>query len=78
MFSSFVSDSGATYRSLVFPDTMSSFTCSMATLLNIELMKWAMPSCSLMLRMASTWFFINAIKGDMTIAVPFISNEGSW
>ena len=78
MFSSFVSDSGATYSSLVLPDSTSFLTSSMAERDSEELMKWAMPSSSLNERMASTWFFIKAMRGEMTTATPSIRSEGSW
>lgn len=29
-------------------------------------------------RIASTWFFISAIKGEITIATPSIIKAGSW
>ena len=40
--------------------------------------KWAMPSLlATNPRMASTWFFIRAIRGDITMAVPGITRAGS-
>ena len=29
-------------------------------------------------RIASTWFFISAISGEMIIATPSITSAGSW
>ena len=42
-----------------------------------ELRQLASPSVSLMLLMASTWFFISAMSGEMTIAVPSMMSEGN-
>ena len=78
MLSSLVKDSGAMYNSFVLPLTMSDFTVSMADFDNEELMKCATPSSSLKFLMASTWFFIKAMRGEITIAVPSISNDGNW
>jgi len=41
-------------------------------------MKWATPSDALNERIASTWFFIKAISGDITIAVPSSIKAGNW
>ena len=44
-----------------------------------ELRKWAIPFCSSTNPLiTSTWFFISAIKGEMTIAVPGMTRAGSW
>ena len=77
MFSSFVRLSGATYRSFVLPFRISSFTCNICCFDSELLRKCAMFSLVLILRMASTWFFISAISGDMTIAVPSSMSEGN-
>ena len=37
-----------------------------------------MPDSAEKVRMASTWFFIRAISGEMTMATPSMSNAGSW
>ena len=29
-------------------------------------------------RIASTWFFISAMRGEITMAVPGMSKAGSW
>ena len=36
-----------------------------------------MPDSAEKVRMASTWFFISAIRGEMTIATPSMSMAGS-
>ena len=43
-----------------------------------EFKTWATPYSEEIPRMASTWFFIKAIRGDTTIAVPSSINAGSW
>ena len=79
MFSSFVRLSGATYSSLVTPEVRSSVTSAIWAFVNEELRKCAMPSFpATKPRMASTWFFINAISGEITMAVPSIRRAGSW
>ena len=78
IFSCLVNDSGATYNNLVNPLVTSFFTLEISPLFKEEFKKWATPSLSLTWRMASTWFFINAISGDTTIAVPLDINAGSW
>ena len=77
-FSSLVSDSGATYKSFVMPFTISSFTRFTSVLFNEEFKTWAIPSSFEIPRMASTWFFIKAIKGDTTMAVPSCMSAGNW
>jgi hypothetical protein len=47
-------------------------------LLNELFKKWAMSGSSLWLRIASTWFFINAMSGLTTMAVPSLSRAGNW
>ena len=74
---SLVSDSGATYSILVFPFRMSSLTLNISFLLSEELRKWATPSAAEKERMASTWFFIRAIRGEITMAVPSNSSAGN-
>ena len=78
MFSSFVRDSGATYRSLVFPARRSSRTSSTCWRESEEFRKWAMlpePHSKPLSR--STWFFISAMRGEITIAVPSMRRAGS-
>ena len=43
-----------------------------------ELRTWAIPSTEESPLIASTWFFIKAIKGETTIAVPSEIKAGSW
>lgn len=78
MFSSLLSDSGATYRIFVRPSLMSVFTSSIAARVSDELRKCAMLSLSANRRIASTWFFMRAMSGDMTMAVPSMMRAGSW
>ena len=49
----------------------------MAALLSEELRKWAIPSSILKVRIASTWFFISAIRGEMMMATPSIISAGN-
>ena len=57
---------------------MSSFTRFTSVLFNEEFKTCATPSCSETALMASTWFFIKAISGDTTIAVPSLIKAGNW
>ncbi len=56
---------------------MSAFTASIADFDSDEFRKCATLSFSLKCRMASTWFFISAIRGEIMIAVPSLSNAGN-
>ena len=78
MYSGFVNDSGATYNNLVTPEVTSDFTWFISVFVRGEFKTCAMPCSELKLRIASTWFFINAIKGETTIAVPSKTNAGNW
>ena len=78
VYSSLVSDSGATYSSFVIPARMSAFTCSTSPFVSEEFSTCATEDSVDMPRMASTWFFIRAISGEMMMAVPSISNAGNW
>ena len=78
MFSALVRLSGATYNSLVQPSATSRFTCSASDLLSDEFRKWATRRSSWWPRIASTWFFINAMSGLITKATPSIIKAGSW
>ena len=77
-FSSLVSDSGATYNNFVIPLTISSLTCFISVLFNDEFNTCATPFSFEIPLMASTWFFIKAINGDTTMAVPSCINAGNW
>ena len=77
IYSSLVKDSGATYNSLVTPEVMSFFTVAISVLFKEEFKTWAIPYSELKLLIASTWFFINAISGETTIAVPSNTNAGN-
>jgi len=37
-----------------------------------------MPDSAEKVRIESTWFFIRAISGEMTMATPSIRRAGSW
>ena len=77
IFSSLVSDSGATYRSFAFPERTSFLTLAISAFVRDELRKWATSSSVLKFLIASTWFFIRAIRGEITIAIPFFITAGS-
>ena len=77
IYSSLVKDSGATYNSLVMPEVLSFFTLAISVLFKEEFNTCAIPCSELKLRMASTWFFIKAISGETTIAVPSNTNAGN-
>ena len=53
-------------------------TPAISDLLKEELMKWAIPADLENPRMLSTWFFIKAIRGLITMAVPSIIKAGNW
>ena len=78
MFSALLSDSGAMYSNFVRPALKSWRTSTISRLLSEEFHTWATPSDSAKLRSASTWFFISAISGEITMATPSISSAGSW
>jgi hypothetical protein len=78
MFSCLVNDSGATYKSLVLPPSTSSLTLAISDFVNDEFKKWAMLSEPPKALNWSTWFFINAISGEITIAVPSLIKAGNW
>ena len=61
-----------------FKGNQEAIMTNLLALLSEELRKCAMALSSLKLRMASTWFFIKAISGEITMAVPSISSAGSW
>ena len=67
-----------TYKSFVIPFEISSLTWATSVLFNDEFNTCATPLFSEIPLIASTWFFINAIKGDTTIAVPSFIRAGSW
>ena len=78
IYSSFASDSGATYKSLVIPLETSLFTFSTWELFSDEFNTWATLSFEDIPLITSTWFFINAINGDTTSAVPLDNKAGNW
>ena len=77
MLSSLFKVSGATYNNLVFPESTSFLTVAISDLFKEEFKKWAMPVSLLKPRIASTWFFIKAIKGETIIAVPSLIMAGN-
>ena len=77
-YSSLISDSGATYSNLVLPLLISSITSRISFLVSDELSTCAILSVDEMPRIASTWFFIRAIRGEITMAVPSKTKAGSW
>ena len=77
-FSAFVRLSGATYSNFVRPEMTSSFTCNVSALFKLELRKCATAASSWWARRASTWFFIKAMSGDTTMAVPSSIRAGNW
>ena len=76
--SSLARDSGATYNIFVRPAITSAFTFLIALFVSEEFRKWAISSRSLLFLIASTWFFISAISGDIMMAVPGSMSAGSW
>ena len=77
MVSALVKLSGATYNNLVHPSATSILTRSASERAKEEFKKWATRLSSWCPRMASTWFFINAMSGLMTNATPSNIKAGS-
>ena len=74
----FEKDSGARNKSFVFLLKTSFFTWLISLELNDEFNTCAILFSSEKPLIASTWFFIKAIKGEITTAVPSKINAGSW
>ena len=78
IFPDFDRDSGAKYKSLVLLFFTSTLTWSTSSVVSDEFKTCAILFSSEKPLTASTWFFIKAINGDITIAVPSNNNAGSW